>query len=118
MSVLKTRGSLQVQPSLCTAAQTRSKVSSLSLLLGLFSTHLLMVAMRAARPTFVMEPQAEVGPVPVGALHVRPGGELIEFHLFHQERPWHGGATPTHTVTNTTTHTHKHSRSPAAWPAC
>ena len=72
-----------------------------------------------------MEPQAEVRPVPVGGLQVRPGGEIIQFHLFYQERPRHGGATQTHThthththtVTNTTTHTHKHSRAPTAWPA-
>ncbi len=51
-----------------------------------------------------MEPQAEVCPVPVSVLQIRRGGEIIQFHLFHQERPWHGGAAPTHT------HTHTHSQ--------
>lgn len=43
--------------------------------------------------------------MPVGVLQIRPGGEIIQFHLFHQERPWHG-ATPTHT--RALTHCHKH----------
>lgn len=53
-----------------------------------------------------MEPQAEVCPVPVGVLQIRRGGEIIEFHLFHQEGPWHGGATPSRSHTHTRTQRH------------
>lgn len=79
--------------------------SSSSCRSDLFSRHLLMLAAKAARPTFVMEPQAEVCPVPVGILHVRPVGEIIEFHLFNQERPWHGGTAHRHTLSQTQRHT-------------
>lgn len=47
--------------------------------------------------------------MPVGALHVRPGGELIQLHLFHQKRPRHGGARTLSLSHTHTTHCHKHS---------
>lgn len=76
-----------------------------------FPRHLLVLSVWAVWPTFVVEPQAEVRPVPVGVLQVRPVGEIIQFHLFHQERPWHGVGrahtqTQQHTLSRSRRHTH------------
>lgn len=55
--------------------------------------------------------------MPVGVLQVRPVGEIIQFHLFHQERPWHDvGRTHTqtqlHTLSQSWRHTHFERRRP------
>lgn len=44
--------------------------------------------------------------MPVGVFQLRPGGEIIQFHLFHQERPWHDGERHRHAREHARSHKH------------